>query len=193
MLSMSRVPPPLPPSKRPLDRAQGDLSEAELAALLPPESDEDDEAHPKPPPLPGKATVKASTIPPPLPPGMAKGTTAIVPPPLPGSTGVVSVVPPPIGGTEVFDPDANLSKQKQPQGLTEQQKSLLYILIGSFLGAILLIALLFFISGPAKVSELGEPSAPIENPDIVSPTESKPRNTFDLESESDPQFIDIDP
>ena len=184
---MSRVPPPLPSSKRPLNRTQGDLSDAELAALLPSEPD-DDEERPKPPPLPGKVTVKASATPPPLPPGTAKRTTAVAPPPLPGSAGVVSHVPPPVWGKEEFDPEETDSKPKKTTGLTAKQKTLLYILLGSFLGATTLIALLIFLSQPAKIVEQIEQNTQTGTSDTVTQPEQNPLDSiYDLSQEFDDQ------
>ncbi len=196
---MSRVPPPLPPTpppipgppKKPLGkspvRAQGDLSDAELAALLPPEPEEDEEhPHALPPPIPGTVpSVSRSSAVPPL-------HTAVPPPPLSGIAEIVSVVPPPVWGTEQPEADRNFPKPGKSRALTPQQRALFSILFGSFLCAAILIGLMVFVFGPGENPPPTESPASIGQPSDETSPGSAPRKTFDLENAPEVEFIDPD-
>ncbi len=203
--NMSRVPPPVPPTPPPLPggspppmkpaaragRAQGDLSEAELAALLPPESDEEDEVqqHTLPPPPPGgTASASKAALPPPL--------HAAVPPPVPGAVKqAVSMVPPPVGGVELpdADVDAETPKRKKSKGLSPQLKSLFLILLGSIVGCALIVLLMVVVFAPGKQSKPSmEPATPIdEHPDETTPG-SQPRKRINLDDSQEVDFVDPD-
>lgn len=183
-----------------LERKLGDLSDAEIAALLPPEEDEDEilppgkagtvgsALHAPPPPPPGGEAAKASG------PGLPPIQGAIPPPSPVGSQGVVSLVPPPAAGEDVDEED-HPAPSPRPKGLTSQQKTLIAVL-GASAAVGLLIVVLALVFSPERNRRI-DPNAPAMpeetvEADPVKPKSDRPEDTLDLRGAEDIQFVEAE-
>ncbi len=190
--------PASPAARNPLDRHLGDLSDAEIAALLPLEEEDaenylsqDDPKgssaapHAPPPPAPGgRPAALSSSVPPPI-----RGAT---PPPSPTkSQGVVSLVPPPVAGEELHDEEKIPASPKKTQGLTSQQKTLIGVLSASLVIGLLIAALALILS-PDRNRRIdpNAPVAPVHVPAVSEPGTERHKGGLDLRDAEEIQFIE---
>ena len=189
------IPPPQSP-KRGASRFSGDLSEEALAALLPPEEEDDfasefsglssqvlrtqgpqstEKGSTKP-----VSVKKTSSLPPPAAPQQTPPRTSVpsppvvapVPPPLAGVSQNISFIPPPIQGTGDAFPDEKtaIKTNRSSRRYTENRRTLFLALGGAFLGGLLLILLLAVVFRPDYPSTDEHEPSPVAEPLPSLPT-----------------------
>lgn len=162
------VHPPVPPKQTPkskLNRHLGDLSPEEIAALFPPEEeDEIEESGTAPPPIPSTGTTRSSHAMPPI-----QGAS---PPPSPSAPKeVISFVPPPVQGEKIeAEEESSTRGPIRPIGWAARRKMLLFCLGVSLAIGILIAVLLGVVLSPDR---LHSGSGPEEN---ASPTNGITQN-----------------